>query len=142
MNAAERKTRDEEILRLFMAGASYAMIARQVSMTQTRVDQIIKRELSAAARRRTLLTDKALEIHMERTERLFQAHWLLALKGNHRSADLCRKMLNDNAKLQALYPDTTPLPAPTGKLDGGNDDQGEEPMNELDRLRARRQTGS
>jgi hypothetical protein len=143
VKAAERAERDADVLRLFMAGATYAQIARAVSaegdkITLVRVDQIVKRELAASARRRTLLTDEALAVHQERQERLFQAHWGPALKGDHRSAEICRKMLDQNARLYGLYADALPsLPAPTPT---GADEIPENvtPANELERLRAAR----
>lgn len=140
MNAAGRAERDASVLRLFMAGATYAQIAAAVKMTQRRVDQIVKRELSNAAQRRTLLSDEALAIHTERTERLFQAHWGKALNGDHRSADICRKLLVDNARLSGFYADRLPdLPAPTGPLERDDDEAEPGPQDELSKLRGLRQ---
>lgn len=129
-------------MRMFVAGATYAVIGKAVGLTQKRVDQIVTRELAASARRRMLLSDEALAVHTERTERLFQAHWGPALKGDHRSADICRKMLDSNARLQGLYADQLPsLPAPTS-TSGVNADEDEEPADELERLRRARRTGT
>lgn len=38
----------------------------------------------------------------ERSERLFRAHWGAALEGNHRSAELCRKLLAQQAPVYGL----------------------------------------
>jgi DNA-binding CsgD family transcriptional regulator len=137
VKAAERLERDADVMRMFTSGATYAQIAKAVGLTQMRVDQIVKREIAGSARRRVLLADEALAIHQERTERLFLAHWGPALKGDHRSADICRKMLDSNARLQGLYADALPsLPAPTSNegVTGDEDEDG----NELARFRARR----
>lgn len=140
MKAAERAARDADVLRLFMAGASYRTIARAVNLrSHSQVHEIVQRELTASAQRRALLSDEALAVHTERTERLFQAHWKRALDGDHRSAELCRRMLADNAKLNQLYPDATgPLPAPTPTAGGDVDDEDEGPQDELARMRAAR----
>lgn len=145
MNAAERADRDQLILRLWIAGGSYPRIAKVVGLTPRRVEQIVKAALAAGASRRALLADEALAVHQERSERLFEAHWALALKGDHRSAELCRRMLDQNAKLHGLYADVAPsLPAPTAPLTSDEGAAGgqesEEPADELSKLRARRGT--
>jgi hypothetical protein len=75
-------------------------------------------------------------LHQERSERLLQAHWAPALKGDHRSAELCRRLLDQTTRLHGLYADAAPpLPAPTGQIEDDGDD-------ELSRLRAARRSGS
>lgn len=140
MKAAERAQRDQRILQLWIAGGTYPRIAKMVGLTAQRVEQIVKAALAAGASRRALLSEEALAVHQERTERLFGAHWQLALKGDHRSAELCRRMLAENARLHGLYADAAPLPAPT-TVPLTSDDvtgQDEEPADELSQLRARR----
>lgn len=141
--AAERAERDADVMRMFVAGATYAVIGKAVGLTQKRVDQIVTRELAASARRRLLLGDEALAIHTERTERLFQSLWGPALKGDLRAADICRKMLDSNARLSGLYADALPsLPAPTSTAGVGADDEDGEPADELERLRRARRSGT
>lgn len=143
MNAAERAARDQRVLQLWIAGGSYPRIAQVVGLTGRRVEQIVKAALAAGASRRALLSEEALAVHQERFERLFGAHWSLALKGDHRSAELCRRMLEQNAKLHGLYADASPLPAPTTtplSSDDGGGRESEEPVDELSKLRARRDT--
>lgn len=144
MKAADRADRDQRILRLWIAGGSYPRIAQAVGLTTRRVEQIVKAALAAGAARRALLAEEALAVHQERHERLFEAHWGLALKGDHKSAELCRRMLDQNAKLHGLYADAVPLPAPTAPLTSDDGEAGgqdsEEPADELSKLRARRGT--
>jgi len=138
MKAADRATRDQDVLRLWIAGASYPRIGQAVGLTARRVEQIVKTALAAGAARRALLSEEAVAVWQERHERLFEAHWGLALKGDHKSAELCRRMLDQNARLHGLYADTAPaLPAPTTAL-GGPDDGEEGPVDELSKLRDRR----
>lgn len=137
MKAADRQERDAEILRLFVAGATYRQIAAVTGVGLTSVDRIVKRELANSAQRRAMLTDEALALYQERQERLFQAHWPKALKGDYRSAEICRRMLDQQARLYGLYSDNS-LTAPTPTSPLGGDDDGEEQQDDLARLRAAR----
>lgn len=143
MTAAERAARDQEILQLWIAGATYPRIAQVVGLTGRRVEQIVRAALAAGASRRALLTEEALAVHQERFDQLFGAHFDRALKGDHKSAELCRRMLDQNAKLNGLYADASPLPAPTTaplSSEDGDGQESEEPVDELSKLRARRDT--
>lgn len=142
MNAAERQVREQEILRLWIAGASYARIGQAIGLSSRHVDRIVKKALAAGAQRRALLAEEALALHQERHERLFEAHWVLALKGDHRSAELCRRLLDQNARLHGLYADAAPsLPAPTAQLGATEGGDQEAPQDELSQLRSRRTGG-
>lgn len=134
MKAEERAERDAKALQLFIAGASYRQIGAAIGLrSPASVDRIIKRELASAARRRALLNDEAFAVHQERTERLFQAHWGLALKGDHKSALICQRLLMQQSRLYGLDADTS-LPAPTLPVEvGSNEDE-----DELAQLRAKR----
>lgn len=135
MTAAEREQRNQEVLRLFLAGVSYRQIGSVVGLRSVSgVHRIVQSGLRAGAQRRALLTDEAFALHVERSERLLQAHWGPALKGDHKSADICRKMLDQNARLYGLYAEaTTSLPAPTAQID--DDGEGQD---DVLRLRAAR----
>ena len=63
------------------------------------VGNIVQRALAGSSQRRELLTDEAFAVWQERSERLFRAHWGPALEGNHRSAELCRKLLAQQAQV-------------------------------------------
>ena len=58
--------------------------------------------LGSTTDRRELLTDEAFAVWQERSERLFRAHWGPALEGNHRSAELCRKILAQHVLVYGL----------------------------------------
>jgi hypothetical protein len=98
------------------------------------VHRIVQRELAASVARRGLLTDEAFAIWQERTERLLQAHWGRALGGDHRSADICRRLLAQQASVYGLNAQVG-LPTPTTTL-GADGEQA--PQDELARLRAKR----
>lgn len=145
VKAAERVEREQRILQLWIAGASYPRIAQVVELSARQVERIVRKALAEGASRRALLTEEALAVHQERFDTLFGAHWGRALEGDHRSAELCRRMLEQSAKLHGLYADAAPLPAPTttpltsGDVDGDGRES-EEPVDELSKLRARRDT--
>lgn len=143
MNAADREQRDARALELFVGGATYRQIAATIGVKSTRTAHtIVQRALVDSAQRRALLTDEALAIHQERQERLLLAHWKRALDGDHRSAEICRRILAQQSRLYGLDDMNAPLPAPTLQLDGDDEQQqGEEPTNELAKLRALRGAG-
>lgn len=143
MKAAERAEREQRILQLWISGASYPRIAQLVELSARQVERIVRTALAAGASRRALLTEEALAVHQERFDTLFGAHWGRALEGDHRSAELCRRMLDQSAKLHGLYADASPLPAPTTTpltSDDSDAKESEEPVDELSKLRARRGT--
>lgn len=146
MKAAEREERNARALALFVGGATYRQIALTIGLRSTSAAHtLVQKALAESAQRRLLLSDEALSIHQERQERLLLAHWNRALGGpdrepDHRSAEICRRILAQQARLYGLDADPTPLPAPTQPLPGNGDDD-EEQMNDLDRIRARRNTG-
>lgn len=158
MKAAERAERDQKILRLWIAGASYPRIAQSVHISARQAERIVRAALAEGASRRALLSEEALAVHqerlavhLERHEQLLNAHLEPALAGDHRSAEICRRLLDQNARLldqnarlHGLYGDASPaLPAPTTPLtseDDGRED--EEPGDELSKLRARRSSGT
>lgn len=126
----DREERDQRILQLFLAGATYRQIAAAVGLASTQsVHEIVRRELSDAGRRRSVLLEEAKAIYQERAEALFKAHWGPALRGDHKSAEICRRLLDQQSKLFDPASDTV-NPA----------DDEEEPADELSKLRARRTT--
>jgi hypothetical protein len=130
----EREQRDEAVIRLFLAGESYRAIGAAVGMrSASGVHRIVQRELAAGARRRGVLTEDAFDVWQERSERLFQAHWERALEGDHRSAELCRKLLAQQVRVYGLGVDADPLPPSTLTVDIDDDAQ-----DELSKLRAAR----
>jgi hypothetical protein len=128
------------VLQLFLAGLTYREIGGATGFRSTSgVHRVVQRELAAGARRREVLSDEPFVLWQERTEALLHAHWDRATRADdpdHRSAELCRKLLGQQARVYGLGLDVVdPLPAPTVTL--SDDDDCED---ELTRLRARRRT--
>jgi len=137
VRAEERAERDSRILQMFVAGATYRQIGAAVGLKSTRsIHEIIKRELANAAQRRALLNDEALAVYMERTEALFKAHWMPALKGDHRSAEICRRILGQQSRLYGLDDLASEGGGPGLRVTGIDDE--DEDTDELARLRAQR----
>lgn len=104
MKAAERERRNAQVLALWLSGATHRAIAAAVGLRSHRsVGNIVVAALGDSGARRELLTGEAFAVWQERTERLFRAHWQLALDGNHRSAELCRKLLANMALVYGLH---------------------------------------
>jgi hypothetical protein len=149
MNAAQRAKRDEQILTLFVAGATYEAIAATVGLKSvSRIHEIVQRELKEGAKRRGLLTDEAFAVWQERQERLFRAHWGPALASpdpanpaaeniRYHSAVICDRILSRIARINGLEPEVGNLPPPTVPLPDDEDDD-VAPQDELARLRAQR----
>ncbi len=103
MKAVERERRNAQVLQLFLGGASHRTIARVVGLRSHRsVGNIVQAALGSTTDRRELLTDEAFAVWQERSERLLRAHWDRALEGNHRSAELCRKILAQHVLVYRL----------------------------------------
>lgn len=163
MKAAAREERNARIMQLFVGGATYRQILATLRADEEQgirggkprapgwalrstgaVHKIVQLELAASAQRRAILTDEAFSLQQERTERLFAAHWAIALDptkpGTHRSAELCRRILAQQSRLYELGGDGgTALPAPTGPGPRPDDDGDEEELDELAKLRAARE---
>jgi hypothetical protein len=120
-----------------LAGLSYRDIGAVVGLRSPQsVGNIVQRELATSAERRGLLTDEAFAIYQERSERLLRAHWGRALDGNHRSAELCRKLLGQQAQVYGLAKELSLAGGtPTGVVEV---EPVEPDMDELARLRAKR----
>lgn len=128
MTEEERAERDQKVLQLFLAGATYRQIGAAVGLASTQsVHEIVRRELSDAGRRRSVLLEEAKSIYQERSEALFKAHWSPALRGDHKSAEICRRLLDQQLRL--IAPQSV---KPT--------DEEEDQPDELAKLRARRAT--
>ena len=94
MKAVDRERRNAQVVRLFLSGATYRSIANAVGLRSPQsVCNIVHQAMAGSSQRRDLLTDEALAVWQERSERLLCAHWGAALQGNHRSAEVCRKIL-------------------------------------------------
>ncbi|MGD1257710.1 hypothetical protein ACKUT9_26175 [Mycobacterium seoulense] len=103
MKAAERERRDAQVVRLFLAGTTYRSIAVAVGLRSPQsVGNIVARALEGSSQWRELLTDEAFAVWQERAERLLHAHWGAALDGNHRSAEVCRKILAQQVLVYGL----------------------------------------
>lgn len=69
-----RHGRDDLVLRLFLAGASYRQIARRVGLRSPQsVGNIVRRELRSGAGLGTPVTDLGRAVFVERSEALLAA---------------------------------------------------------------------
>jgi hypothetical protein len=142
LNRAEREQRDERVLQLFLAGLTYREIGAATGFRSVSgVHRVVQRELAAGARRREVLSDEPFVLWQERTEALLHAHWDRATRADDpdlRSAELCRKLLGQQARVYRVGVDVVDsLPAPTVSLSADDEDD-EDGVDELSRLRAAR----
>ena len=89
----------QRVLQLFLAGATYQQIAAAVELDAAQVHDIVCAELKQSGDRRGVLMDNFKAVFQERAEALFKAHWAAALRGDHKSAEICRKVLDQQARL-------------------------------------------
>lgn len=103
MRAEERRGRDERVLGLFLAGATYRDIARRVGLRSPQsVGNIVERELRAAAGSRSPITETGRAMWIERSERLLAAVWPKAMTGDHLAGEECLRLLNQQARFYGL----------------------------------------
>jgi hypothetical protein len=144
MNATERSKRNEQILQMFVAGVTYQQIAKAVGLrSPSTVHEIIHKEMAGAAQRREMLVDEAFAVFQERSERLFRAHWGKALDvdspNSHKSAEVCRKILAQQARMYGIDEPVGGLANNMGVVDTDEETNPlneQEPQDELARLRA------
>ena len=92
----------QRVLQLFLAGATYPQIAAAVELESSQaVHDIVCAEMLHTGDRRGVLMDNFRAVFQERAEALFKAHWPPALRGDHKSAEICRKLLDQQARLFA-----------------------------------------
>ncbi|MDL9944188.1 hypothetical protein QSJ19_01045 [Gordonia sp. ABSL11-1] len=155
LTKAERDVRDGRVMTMLIAGKTYREIAAAVGLaTESAAHKIVTRQLRASASRRDLISDAALDLHLERIEKLFSAHFDRAIDGDHKSAELCRRLLGQEARILGMTVTDGPLrsgiapevPAdteeteqPSEQADDSTEGEGPlEPTNELERFRSRR----
>lgn len=68
---------------------------------------MIRRELRQSADWRSDLADDAVEQYLARMEALLAANWPKVIRGDARSTEQCRRMLDSMAKVQGLVPSLT-----------------------------------
>lgn len=103
MRADERRGRDELVLRLFLAGASYRQIARRVGLRSPQsVGNVVRRELRSGARLSTPVTEVGRAVFVERLEALLAAVWPGAMAGDHQAGEECLQLLTQQARFYGL----------------------------------------
>ncbi|MGV0161357.1 hypothetical protein ACRU3B_18185 [Mycobacterium colombiense] len=138
LSGDERVARDTLVLRMYLAGVTYRDIGRKVGLSVGGVHKVIKRQLRQSADRRDDLADDAVESYLARMEALLAANWGKALRGDTRSLDQCRRMLDSMARVQGIVPSLAErvLPERIRDDDDRGDDDGDD---ELEAWRKRRE---
>ncbi|WP_457071981.1 hypothetical protein [Mycobacteroides abscessus] len=123
MNAAERLARDMKAVRLFIAGKSFRAIQEACGYnTLAACHKAVRREMQKSERR-DLLRDQAFDVYVERLEALWAAHYPRAVAGDTRSAEHCRRVLQQEARLFGLEPGAgTRVPGGEPPDPDGNED--------------------
>ena len=95
---------------------------------------MIKRELRQSADRRDDI-DVAVEAYLARMETLLAASWPKALKGEARSTEQCRRLLDSMGRVQGVFPGVV-VERLSERLPLEDDD--DDGVNELEERRRRR----
>ncbi|MCV7174923.1 helix-turn-helix domain-containing protein [Mycolicibacterium sphagni] len=98
----QRTLRDQEILRLFIAGHSEANIARAVDTDRSLVNRRLKVLLAEANERSELLKTQAQNVYAARTEYLLTKAMEQAEKGDLKAIEVARRLLDGKAKVDGL----------------------------------------
>ena len=103
VQAEERRRRDDLVLRLFVAGASYRQIARRVGLRSPQsIGNIIRRELRSGAGPGTPVTEIGRAVFVERMEALLAAVWPGAMAGDPEASEECLQLLAQQARFYGL----------------------------------------
>lgn len=97
----DNRDRDERIMQLFIAAGGYGQIAKAVGVDEDTVHEVVCEKLAATDKRRHVLTEYRYAINLERTEALLKAHLPAAMRGDHRSGELCRRILERQMSFDA-----------------------------------------
>lgn len=103
MQADERRRRDDLVLRMFLAGASYRQIARRVGLrSQQSVGNVITRELRLRRGISGVMTETGRALFIERSEALLAAAWPGAMGGDPEAGEECLQLLTQQARFYGL----------------------------------------
>jgi hypothetical protein len=103
MRAVDRRERDERVMRQIVAGCSYRDFARAVGLRSPQsVGNIVAREMGRAGGSRGVITEFGRAVFVERSEALLCACWPAAMAGDHRAAELCERVLDEQARFYGL----------------------------------------
>src|SRR4029077_1039061 len=100
----QREERNEFILTAFLAGPTERRIAAnpKLQLSKTWVHDIIKDQLTGAAKRQELLTDQAKTIYVERLEMLISRAWPKVMEGDLKAIEVGRRLLDQQARFYDL----------------------------------------
>ena len=114
LTAEQRRERNEFILTAFLAGRTERWIANnsKVKLTSPWVHEIIKAELTGAAKRQELLTDQAKTIYVERLEMLISRAWPKVMEGDLKAIEVGRRLLEQQARFYDITEERGPMLVP------------------------------
>jgi hypothetical protein len=139
LSGDERVARDTLVLRMYLAGVTYRDIGSKVALSVGGVHKVIKRQLRQSADRRDDLADDAVEAYLSRMESLLAANMPKALRGDTRSVDQCRRMLDSMARVQGIVPSLAERVLPERIRDDDDDRGDDDGDDELEAWRKRRE---
>ena len=135
MTTEEREKRNTLVMQMFLAGWTEREIGKnpRVELTGAAVHNVIKTELQKSAQRHQLLSDKALQVYVERLEIMLKSAWPQAVQGELKAIETVRRILEQQGRLYDLeemgkLPTVPPV----------NDKESDEHQDELSKHRARR----
>jgi hypothetical protein len=114
LTAEQRSERNAFIFQAFLAGRTERWIAAhpKVRLTSPWVHDIIKAELTGAAKRQELLSDQAKTIYVERLEMLIARVWPKVMDGDLKAIEVSRRLLEQHARFYDLMEERGPLLVP------------------------------
>lgn len=101
-----------------LAGATMEVIARELGWKdKSSAARAVKDALAAANPLAPEEMDRLRSAELARLDRLWQAHWVNALRGDQRAADTCLRISDRRSKLLGLDQPVTQEVVLTSKLD-------------------------
>ncbi|MGB3355930.1 MAG: hypothetical protein WBB00_24635 [Mycobacterium sp.] len=103
MRAEERRIRDDLVLRMMIAGASYRQIARRVGLrSHQSVGNIVARELRLRGGVSGVMTPTGRALFIERSEALLAAVWPRAMAGDPEAGEEALQLLSQQARFYGI----------------------------------------
>lgn len=102
-NSATRAEKKRRILEMALAGIPLKQIADTLGYRNTAtVADILRRLVDQSMSIDAGALEELRKTELSRLDRLQQAHWMNALRGDHRSTDMCLKIIDRRSRLLGL----------------------------------------
>lgn len=113
-------SRDDTIIRLYLAGYTQEAIGRKVGLSRVSVNKILKQQLATISKDQLFASENRMVIFLARQEQLLRAAFEHVENGELRAIEVARRLLAQQADIEGLTDDlagfTMPPPMSDNEL--------------------------